>query len=71
LGDDCDDVDPNRHPGMTEVCDSDDEDCDTTTFGNRDQDGDGFVDSACCNDTDCGNDCDDMNISIHPIQNEI
>ena len=65
-GDDCDDADPNRFPGNTEVCDPDgvDEDCDPTTFGTTDIDGDGEVSSACCNVDDegmshCGPDCDD------------
>jgi hypothetical protein len=51
-GNDCDDDDRGRRPGGTEVCDNagKDEDCDFTTFGDRDSDGDGFVDSACWND---------------------
>ena len=70
-GDDCDDTDPNRYPLNFEDCDSDDEDCNPATFGNRDADGDGFVSIACCNDTNCGIDCDDLEPSIHPIQNEV
>lgn len=50
-GDDCDDRDRNRYPGNVEVCDArgHDEDCNITTFGNRDSDGDGYIDAACFN----------------------
>ncbi|MCP5060689.1 MAG: hypothetical protein GY937_28665 [bacterium] len=50
-GDDCDDQDGDRFPGNTETCDEDghDDDCDTTTYGDRDLDGDGHVDARCWN----------------------
>ncbi|MCH2109787.1 MAG: hypothetical protein MK135_10680 [Polyangiaceae bacterium] len=66
-GSDCDDSDANRFPGNQEVCDSEnvDEDCDSSTFGLRDQDADGETDWACCNFSSdglsCGTDCDDLN----------
>ena len=62
---DCDDSDPDRSPLRTEICDAGnvDEDCDDTTFGTRDDDGDGEVDASCCNESAgelvCGTDCDD------------
>jgi hypothetical protein len=72
-GDDCDDGDPNRFPGRTEVCDTSnrDEDCDDTTFGARDADGDGAPDALCCNTgsdgvAHCGDDCDDASSMRHP-----
>ncbi len=72
LGRDCDDADPDRFPGNREVCDEAgfDEDCDATTFGSVDADGDGLFAAECCNSVDgeffCGTDCDDTNPAIVP-----
>ena len=78
LGDDCDDSDPLRYPGNQEICDPDnrDEDCDPTTFGNLDSDGDGFIDAACCNEDEdgelnCGDDCDDRKPNVNPAASEV
>ncbi len=76
-GDDCDDADANRYTGNLEVCDADDhdEDCDPRTFGVRDLDGDGFIDSLCCNVSSageriCGDDCADTRATVHPTATE-
>ena len=67
-GTDCDDTNPDVHPRATEVCDAAnlDEDCDPTTIGAADLDGDMFIASRCCNGTNCGGDCDDAHAAIRP-----
>ncbi len=73
LGTDCADDDANRFPGNTEVCDAaaHDEDCDDTTLGAPDADGDGSDDARCCNGTTCGDDCNDTRADIHPGATEV
>ena len=77
-GDDCDDTDGERFPGNSEVCDSGghDEDCDPTTFGVLDADGDDALDARCCNlapsgEFECGDDCDDGRTGVHPGAPEV
>jgi hypothetical protein len=76
-GNDCDDDDDDRFPGNTEVCDVDhvDEDCDPSTLGGTDVDGDNVVAAACCNpnendDLVCGEDCNDLRVDINPSATE-
>lgn len=82
LGDDCDDRNGSRYPGNTEICVPGttaamrDEDCDETTLGDRDLDGDGHTDQRCCNPdstgrTVCGDDCDDGHITVYPGAGEL
>ncbi|MEZ4247637.1 MAG: putative metal-binding motif-containing protein [Polyangiales bacterium] len=67
-GEDCDDSDDSVYPGATEVCDPEgvDEDCDPSTFGDRDVDGDGEISYRCCNGERCGRDCDDTREAATP-----
>ncbi len=70
---DCDDGDPLRAPGFTEVADGVDNDCDeivdegTSVF---DDDGDGFCEAACTDGSVAG-DCDDGRIDIFPAADEV
>ena len=73
-GTDCDDSNPNRAPGLMEVCDANDtdEDCDPRTFGFRDIDGDDEIAMECCNQANdgtryCGLDCDDSKLSVNTL----
>ncbi|MEQ8461695.1 MAG: MopE-related protein [Sandaracinaceae bacterium] len=77
LGTDCDDANADRFPGNFERCDAEnvDEDCDPTTFGAVDGDGDGQLAARCCNEMDgalvCGTDCDDTRAGISPLVPEV
>jgi hypothetical protein len=74
-GDDCDDNDASKYPGNAEFCDPDghDEDCNGTTSGFVDNDGDGYSSLSCFQLingvlTSQGQDCDDNNAAIYPGQ---
>ena len=70
-GTDCDDGDPERFPGATEVCDDDDEDCDPDTVGDTDADFDEAISAVCCNGDVCGTDCNDSAAAIFPGATEV
>jgi hypothetical protein len=64
-GDDCDDADPDTHPGAAELCDGKDNNCDGI-IDRPDNDKDGFTAADCG-----GNDCDDFNPLTYPGAEEI
>lgn len=76
-GNDCDDNDPERRPSAMEVVDArgKDEDCDPTTIGMRDADGDGFVTSdafnVSANGEVRGSDCNDNKINVNIMAQEV
>lgn len=72
--DDCDDGDASSHPGASEQCDGNDNDCNgSVPAGEADDDGDGFVECSGWQDTQGdnpgivgGGDCDDAGRSTFP-----
>ena len=60
-GDDCNDLDPEVHPGAAERCNGRDDDCDGEAAEDRDDDG--RFDPAVCPD---GDDCNDDDRAVHP-----
>ena len=61
---DCDDKDPNTHPGAEEICDGKDTDCDhVISLDEVDSDDDGWM--------VCAGDCDDSDPAVNPGAEEI
>jgi hypothetical protein len=86
VGEDCDDTDPERNPGATEICDGVDQDCDGVVDDAAidavqswpDADADGFGDPAAAPTEVCGlgsrsanhDDCDDSDGAVSPAASE-
>ena len=75
-GTDCNDSDGTIFPGAFELCDDVDDDCDPTTTGALDRDGDGNLDDRCSNvdggGTETrGDDCDDFRADVSPDSVEL
>ncbi len=62
-GGDCDDEDAAVAPGLSEICDGRDNDCDPGTDEDGDADGDGW--------SVCGGDCDDDDLDRSPGSDEV
>jgi hypothetical protein len=61
---DCNDADPLIHPGVTELCNNVDDDCDGTVD-------EGFIDADHDGITGCAGDCNDSNPAVHPGATEV
>ncbi len=66
---DCDDTDPDVHPGQSEIeCNGVDDDCDVGTADGPDEDGDTYT---TCPEPAEDHDCDDTTAEVHPGHEEI
>ena len=86
-GSDCDDADPGRNPGASEICNGADDDCDgvadedaldaITWYADADADGSGVADgtTSACDLPDgfavSDDDCDDTTAAVHPGATEL